>query len=100
MTKSEICQLIADRTGLSKEQTVLAVEGFMKEVMKATEKGDSVFLRGFGTFYRKHQKEKIARHIKQNTPLMIAARDVPGFKPAGKFKKSVIAPHQNEHRTI
>lgn len=58
MTKSELVKVIADKTNISKEQTLEVIENFMDCVKRSVSKGENVYLRGFGTF------ENILRHEK------------------------------------
>ncbi len=58
----------------------------MEQVRNSLTNGESVYLRGFGTFYRKHRAEKKARNISKNTTVVVPAHDVPAFKPSKSFK--------------
>jgi DNA-binding protein HU-beta len=49
------------------------------------DKKENVYLRGFGSFIVKHRAEKTARNISKNTTIVIAAHDLPAFKPAKSF---------------
>ena len=40
MTKAELVNEISVRTGISREDTLIVVEGFMSEVKRAMRKGD------------------------------------------------------------
>lgn len=85
MTKQDIVNAISEKTGLTKNETLLAVEAFMDVVKDSMVKKENVYLRGFGSFIVKHRAEKTARNISQNTTITIAAHDFPGFKPAKTF---------------
>ena len=83
MTKAEIINKITEDTGLPKKDVTATVEAFMEEIRNcmAVEK-ENVYLRGFGTFSVKRRAQKTARNISKNTTLVIAAHDIPAFKPA------------------
>ncbi len=86
MTKAEIISEIAEQTGLQKKEVAVVIESFMENVKKCMlEKKDNVYLRGFGSFIIKHRAAKTARDIGKNTTLVIAAHDLPSFKPARAF---------------
>ena len=53
------------------------------------EKGENVYLRGFGSFILKRRAEKTARNISKNTTVIIPAHDIPAFKPAKEFMGQV-----------
>ena len=86
MTKAEIINKIVVDTGLPKKDVAATVEAFMEEIRNcmAVER-ENVYLRGFGTFTVKRRAQKTARNISKNTTLVIAAHDIPAFKPAKSF---------------
>ena len=53
------------------------------------EKGENVYLRGFGSFILKRRAEKTARNISKNTTIIIPAHNIPAFKPAKEFMGQV-----------
>ena len=53
--------------------------------------GESVYLRGFGSFIIKHRAQKAARNITKKTTLTIPAHNIPAFKPAKVFLEAVKA---------
>ncbi len=93
MTKADIVNDIADKTGLEKNEVQATVEAFMASIRKSLEKGDNVYLRGFGSFVVKTRAKKTGRNILKNTTIVIPAHNIPSFKPAKTFvdnvKKSV-----------
>ncbi len=89
MTKSEIVAKVAANTGLTREGANVAVETVMETIIEAVGSGRSVFLRGFGTFTRKHRAEKKARNITRGTSITIPAHDVPHFRPSPYFRQKL-----------
>jgi DNA-binding protein HU-beta len=89
MTKAEIVSNIADRSGIEKADVLATVEAFMEEVKDSLEKGDNVYLRGFGSFIIKTRAEKTGRNISKNTTIKIPAHNIPSFKPAKVFVEGV-----------
>ena len=89
MTKAEIVSAIADGTKIPKEQVLAVVESFMECVKDSVEKGNPVYLRGFGSFIIKHRAEKAARNITKKTTITIPEHDIPAFKPAKTFVAKV-----------
>jgi DNA-binding protein HU-beta len=82
MTKADIVNDIAKRTGVDKAAVQLVVESFMESVKDALIKHQHVYLRGFGSFIIKKRAEKVARNISKNTTITIPAHHIPAFKPA------------------
>ena len=89
MTKAEIVSNISEKSGIEKADVLAAVEAFMEEVKKSLEKGDNVYLRGFGSFIIKTRAEKTGRNISKNTTIKIPAHNIPSFKPAKVFVEGV-----------
>jgi DNA-binding protein HU-beta len=93
MTKAEIVNEIADKTGLDKVEVLTTVEAFMNSVKNSLARDENVYLRGFGSFIVKKRAEKTGRNISKNTTIIIPAHNIPSFKPAKTFiekvKKSV-----------
>ena len=85
MTKADIVNVISKSTGIDRASVLASVEGFMSEVMKSMNNGENVYLRGFGSFVVKKRAAKAARHIKNETTIIIPARFVPTFKPSQYF---------------
>jgi DNA-binding protein HU-beta len=63
----------------------------MTEVKDSLEKGENVYLRGFGSFIIKTRAEKTGRNISKNTAVKIPAHNIPAFKPAKVFTNGVKA---------
>lgn len=89
MTKAEIVSDIADKTGIEKVAVMATVEAFMESIIDAMEKGNNVYLRGFGSFIIKERAQKTGRNISKNTTIVIPAHNIPAFKPAKTFVEGV-----------
>lgn len=85
MTKAEIVAEIANKTNLEKVAVQQTIEAFMESVKSSLAKGESVYLRGFGSFTTKKRAEKTGRNISKNTTIIIPAHHIPAFKPAKTF---------------
>jgi DNA-binding protein HU-beta len=73
MTKADIVSNITDQLGLDRADVQATVEKFMKEVKVSLEKGENVYLRGFGSFIIKTRAEKTGRNISKNVAIKIPA---------------------------
>jgi DNA-binding protein HU-beta len=89
MTKADIVNAIAKSTGIEKANILAVVESFMEEVMNSMNSGENVYLRGFGSFVVKKRAAKAARHIKNETTIIIPERYVPTFKPSQYFSEKL-----------
>ena len=82
MTKADIVSNISDQLRIDRADVQATVEKFMKEVKGSLEKGENVYLRGFGSFIIKTRAEKTGRNISKNIAIKIPAHNIPSFKPA------------------
>jgi DNA-binding protein HU-beta len=89
MTKDELANEIAQKTGIPKVQVVKIVEAFMVTVQDSMSKNNDIFLRGFGTFLVKKRKQKTARNISKNTSVIVPEHNIPAFKPSKEFVTAV-----------
>ena len=89
MTKADIIAEVSEKTGVEKVAVQATVEAFMSSVRGSLEKGNNVYLRGFGSFIVKKRAEKTGRNISKNTTLIIPAHNIPAFKPAKTFVENV-----------
>lgn len=85
MTKADIVNEIAKKTGIEKSDVMTIVESFMESVRDSIAKDEDVFLRGFGSFIAKDRAEKTGRNITLEEPITIPAHKVPAFKPSKSF---------------
>ena len=77
MTKAEIVNQIASKTGVDKVVVAQVVEAFMDEVKDSLIEQKNVYLRGFGSFIVKKRAEKVARNISKNVTITIPAHVIP-----------------------
>jgi DNA-binding protein HU-beta len=89
MTKADIVNDIAKKTGVDKATVGLVVESFMDSVKDALAEHEHVYLRGFGSFIIKKRAEKVARNISKNTTITIPEHHIPAFKPAKSLHAKV-----------
>ena len=92
MTKAEVVQQIAEKTGIDKADVYTTVEAFFSVVKNSMAEGENIYVRGFGSFVNKKRAKKIGRNISKNTAIVIDEHYVPSFKPSkvfvDKIKKS------------
>lgn len=89
MTKADIVDIISSSTGISKIETEAVVKGFMETVIDAMKKGESIELRGFGSFKVVKRARRVARNPKTNQEVIVPEQFVPVLKVSKEFKVSV-----------
>jgi len=91
VTKADIINQIASKTGVDKIEIATIIEGFFVIVKDSLADGNSIYIRGFGSFINKKRRKKIARNISKNTAIVIDEHYIPSFKPSKKFIKLIKA---------
>jgi DNA-binding protein HU-beta len=89
MSKQELVNFMADKTGLTKKDAEAALSSFVDGVKASLKKGGSVTLVGFGTFAVSKRKARQGRNPQTGATINIPARNVPVFK-AGKGLKETV----------
>jgi integration host factor beta subunit len=89
MTKADLVDEIAERTGLTKKDVAETVDEFLAAVTRALESGKHIEIRGFGTFKVKDRKARIARNPRTGEAVEVPARRVPVFKVSKELKDKV-----------
>jgi len=85
VTKADVINQIADKTGIDKADVSATVEAFFSIIKSSMASGQNIYVRGFGSFINKKRKKKIARNISRNTAIVIDEHYIPSFKPAKVF---------------
>ncbi|MDH3196646.1 MAG: integration host factor subunit beta [Candidatus Krumholzibacteria bacterium] len=92
MTKAEIVEDIAGKTGLTKKDVANAMDHFLEAISRALVEGRHYEIRGFGTFKVKHRKARMARNPRTGDAVPVPDRKVPVFKVSKELKDLVASP--------
>ncbi len=89
MNKTELVELVKEKTGLTKKDVKEIIDATTDVITEALIKGEKVSLVGFGTFQTSHRKERVGQNPQTGEKIKIAARDVPKFTPGKSLKDQV-----------
>jgi len=89
LTKTDIINIVAEGTGLTKIETAAVVDGFLATIGYALQSGDRVTLRGFGTFRVVKRNERVARNPKTGKMMYVPKHTSPIFKASIDLRKMV-----------
>lgn len=89
MNKNDLIAAVSSASGLSRNDTVKAVEGVLQSITGALKKGDEVRLVGFGTFSVNKRQASTGRNPRTGEPMKIKASTQPKFKAGKGLKDSV-----------
>ncbi|MCO6358877.1 DNA-binding protein HU-beta [Roseivirga pacifica] len=89
MTKADVINQIAEKTGIDRSDVTTTVETLFTVVKDSMADGENIYVRGFGSFVNKKRAKKIARNISKNTAIVIDEHFVPSFKPSKVFIEQI-----------
>lgn len=89
MTKTDLVEELAERTGMKKADSERALEAFLATISTALSRGQSVQITGFGTFEVRDRAARKARNPQTGEEIDVPATRVPAFR-AGKSLKDVV----------
>jgi nucleoid DNA-binding protein len=90
MTKADLVERVAEKTGLTRTDVMVVVETFLEQIKKTLEEGNNIEIRGFGTFKVKARKARKARNPRTGEEVPVPDRKVPVFKPSNEFKAVIV----------
>jgi len=90
MTKADLVERVAEKTGLTRTDVMVVVENFLEQIKKTLEEGNNIEIRGFGTFKVKARKARKARNPRTGEEVPVPDRKVPVFKPSNEFKAAIV----------
>jgi DNA-binding protein HU-beta len=89
MTKAELVEKVAHKTGFTKKDSGKAVDALFKAIAESLAKGEKVSLVGFGTFSVRSRGKRKGRNPQTGKEITIPARKVPVFKAGKPLKEGV-----------
>jgi DNA-binding protein HU-beta len=89
MTKAELIEDIARRSGLERAQAKAALDAFVAGVSEALKRGEEVRLVGFGSFVPVDRPAGLARNPRTGAPVKRPAQKTARFR-IGDALKSVL----------
>ncbi len=91
MTKADLVEQVAKAIGpgVTKKDCAMVVNGFLNAVKHALAQGDTIEIRGFGSFKVRRRQARIARNPKTGEPVEVPARMIPLFKPSKLLREQV-----------
>lgn len=89
MTKKDFINSISEKSGLNKETAEKAVDGMMAAMFDAFTSGDSITLRGLGTFDVKEAKGRKGRDIRNGVTIDPPDTRRVKFIPCAELKEAM-----------
>lgn len=89
ITKQALIQEIAKSTGFVRNDIKTVIEQFLNLLAEKLIEGNTIEIRGFGTFACKPRKARPARNPRTGETVMIEERMVPSFKFSNDIKDKI-----------
>ncbi|MBU6300803.1 MAG: HU family DNA-binding protein [Verrucomicrobia bacterium] len=91
ITKRDIVQQLASRTGLTQQQVFDVVQGMLDEITTRLANGDQIVMRNFGTFHLRRTKPRVGRNpSRPENNVNIPERTIVRFKPGKELQGKVL----------
>ena len=89
MTKAEIVEIVAEKTGFTAKDIKVVVEQCITEIKNCLAENEHLEIRGFGTFKVRERKARKARNPRSGAEVLVPAKLVPVFKSSNELKAMV-----------
>ncbi len=89
MSKTELVEFIAAKTGLTKADSGRALDATLEGIMEGLKTSKKVTLVGFGTFSSKKRAAREGINPLTKQAIKIAAKNVASFKAGSKLKDAI-----------
>lgn len=89
MTKSDLIELLVNRTNLPKKRVEQVVNCILDSLFESLVNGDRIEIRGFGSWYVKEYKAYTGRNPKTGSTVKVDEKKLPFFKVGKELKKRI-----------
>lgn len=89
MTKNDLVNRVANRSGYTRQQVSDIIESAMDVATESFASGHNITLRGFGTFKVVTRKSRPVRDFKRNQSIQLPAKRAVKFIPYGDLINSL-----------
>jgi integration host factor subunit beta len=87
MTKAELVEEVAGKTGLPKKQAEIIVNTVFESIVDSLKSGEKIELRGFGSFRIRRRDSRIGRNPKTGEKVRVPSKRIPYFKPGKELRE-------------
>jgi len=91
MTTTEIIKTLSKRLAISQRDARRFFKQMFEEISQSLEKGETMVIRGFGSFGTRVRKSRKSYHPTARRFMQLPPKRVVRFRPSSKLKESVAA---------
>ena len=89
VTKSELIEMVAQRTGMTKGRAEMVVSTIFDSMTEALARGDGIEIRGFGSFTVRQYKAYEGRNPRTGDVVHVPPKKLPFFKVGKDWRERV-----------
>ncbi|MFN2101157.1 integration host factor subunit alpha [Altererythrobacter sp. MF3-039] len=89
LTRADLAEAINRKMGLSRAESLDAIEAILAHMCEAMKNGENVKISGFGSFVLRDKKERIGRNPKTGVEVPITPRRVMTFRASQLLKEKI-----------
>ena len=89
LTKAQIVDIIREKIGFTRNETIEIVESLLELIKGTLESGEDVLISGFGKFCVRQKRKRRGRNPATGDELILASRKVVTFQCSGKLREKV-----------
>jgi nucleoid DNA-binding protein len=82
VTKTDIADSIREKCSLDKKDILYVIDQFVECIINSVNNGNTVEIRGFGTFSREERKSRTVFSPMTQNKIEVPAKSVVSFKPS------------------
>ena len=97
MTKSELIDIVASQTNITKSRAELVVNCIFSTMTEAMKREEGIEIRGFGSFTVRQYKPYNGRNPRTGEPVHVASKRLPFFKVGKELKEMVNGNNESEN---
>jgi len=89
ISKTQIVDIVAEGTGLTKVETTAVIDGFLATINWAVSNDSRVALRSFGSFNPVQRRSRVMRNPRTGEKITVPAYRAVVFRPAKELRETV-----------
>lgn len=89
VTRAQLVEQVVRSTNLPLNESTAIVETIFESIVEALQRGDSIQIRGFGSFATRQRPARTGRNPKTGTEVKVPAKRIPFFKPSKELKTHI-----------
>jgi integration host factor subunit beta len=87
MTRSELTEAVYQAMGIPLKEADVVVRAIFDSIVRALRSGDTIEIRGFGSFRTRQRRARIGRNPRTGVRVEVPPKKIPFFKPSKELRE-------------